>query len=271
MKKQILRIAVGGLLLLQGCSTFSGPGISVASQPKAVSAPTDTSLSNLLQGDAISKEEQQLREVMRRPTQLKFPVKVGVLMFYYRSALENDDQKIMLDKAGAELKQSGLVSDLILIPNSLIRTDTNIDTIRQLGSRFQVDILLLATGATDFRKAANQPLTFAEQFSDKAYWESLSKLDVLALDIYSGTFLRTFTIATRIAPRALDRADSNYSNTVYDLKKQSELNAWQQLQTEFVTALQKIKDTPAPAPTATPSPTPLPTATPSPTPSGGKP
>lgn len=260
MKKEPLYFVIS-LWLLQGCSGF-GPSPTSASiaMPSPASEPGSPNLANLLQGGAISNEELQLREVLRRPTQLKFPVKVGVLLFYYRSALANDDQKTLLEKSATELKQSGLVSDLILIPASLIQTNTNIETLRQIGSRFQVDVLLLTTGSTEFRKAAQQPLSFADQFTDKAYWESLTKLEVLALDIYSGTFLRPFTLATRNGPQVLDRADISYSSMVYDLKKQAEQGAWQQLQTEFLAALQKIKERP-----------PVPSPTPTPTPSGGQP
>ncbi|MBF2055531.1 MAG: hypothetical protein IGS03_18935 [Candidatus Sericytochromatia bacterium] len=203
---------------------------------------------------------------------LDFPIKLGVLFYQQGSQLDRSDREAAFKALQDHLTQSGIVAETVQLPESLVRGSVNLEVLRNLGARFQTDVLVLVTGSHSFARARNQNLSFLDSFSDKAYFESEVQFEAIALDIYTGTFLTPFSVAIKGEPALLDRASANYAEQTYQYQKQVELQAWEALQQEALARLQTLKrnveerlaNPPAsPAPAASPSSSAAPSASPS--------
>lgn len=241
MKRSFLSVLALSLLSLSTACVNSVPGS--VSYPESAPIPQREggSLADLLTGSVVSEAEQQLRDTLQRQIVLDFPIKLGVLFYQYDSKLDASDRAAAFDGLRTHLSQPDLVSEVLQIPDSLVGSEANLESLRSLGARFQTDVLVLVTGAHSYGRARNQNLSFFDSFSDKAYYESEVRIEAIALDIYTGTFLTPFSVAIKGEPRLLDRADPNFTALQYQYQKETENAAWQAMQAEALDRLQQLK------------------------------
>lgn len=275
MKKKLpLLLLVGLSIGLTACNTSSFNASSLAAIPSATPIAADKSALATLIGDSvISKEELQLRDTLQRKIDVKFPIRVGIIYYSYTSQLEAKDQQLIFESAQKSFKDSGLIRDTFQIPSSLLGSGANIDTVRQLGARFQADIVVIVSGSHIFEKSRNQPLSFFDSFTDRTYYESNITIDAIALDIFSGTFLNPLRSVLQTDPAVFDRAAPDFQNSTYQFRQNAENKVWQDLEQKFINSLKTLKQeiesrTPLPSPIPSPSVTPFPQISPSP--AGGR-
>lgn len=209
--------------------------------PKASPSAAPGSLADLLTGTVVNEAEQQLRDTLQRQIVLDFPIRLGVLFYQYSSQLDHSDREAAFKALQNHLNQADLISETVQLPDSLIRGGSSLESLRNLGARFQTDVLVLVTGAHRFERSRKQNLSFFDSFSDNAYYESEVQIEALALDIFTGTFLTPFSVAVKGESVLLDRAASDYAEQIYSYQKQVELQAWQHLQQEALERLQVLK------------------------------
>lgn len=279
MKKYLPLLLISGLLTgLSACTSGYSTSIAPMAAPSAMPDSARSPLSSLLGESVISKEELQLRDTLKRKIDLKFPIRIGVIYYSYTSQLESQDQQKIFEQIQANFKDSGLIRETFQIPSTLLGSGANIDTLRQLGARFQADIVVIVSGSHQFERAKSQTLSFLDSFTDKTYYESTVTIDAIGLDIFSGTFLSPLRSVLKTTPQVLDRSAPDFSSSSYTLKKEAEATVWKDMGTKFLESLKALKqeiesrppESPAPSatPTPTPSVTPFPAASTSPT--GGK-
>lgn len=276
MKRYLPLLLIPGLLSgLSACSSpIFGASVVPMSAPSASGMPGGTALSTLLGESVITKEELQLRDTLQRKIELKFPIRVGVVYYSYTSQLESQDQQVIFEQVQKSFKDSGLIKETFQIPASLLGSNANVDTLRQLGARFQADVVVIVSGSHQFDRARSQSLSFFDSFTDKANYESTVSIDAIGLDIFSGTFISPLRSVVKTTPQIFDRSAPDFSSTAYAFRKEAETKVWQELNVKFLDSLknlkQEIENRPpvSATPTPTPSVTPFPAATAAPT--GGK-
>jgi hypothetical protein len=263
MKKYLSLLLIPGLLTsLTGCGPApSSIGYPNIASPSASPDSGNSPLSSLLAESVISKEELQLRDTLKRKIELKFPIRIGVIYYSYTSQLESQEQQKIFEQVQKSFKDSGLIRETFQIPSSLLGNNANVDTLRQLGARFQADVVVIVSGSHQFEKARNQSLSFFDSFTDKANYESTVTIDAIGLDIFSGTFLSPLRSVIKTNPEAFDRSAPDYSSKTYAFRKEAETQVWQDMSTKFLDSLKSLKTEienrpPEPAPSATPIPTP---------------
>ena len=147
---KIALAALCSLSVLSACGPApTEPSMGYASYPSAEPSAEpyyDNGLSSLLTGSIVSEEEQQLRDQLHRKVLLDFPMRVGVIFYDYDTELDPSDREDMFDNFAAGLEETGLVREAVEIPDSLIQGRPNLEQLRQLGARFQTDILILING-----------------------------------------------------------------------------------------------------------------------------
>jgi hypothetical protein len=245
------------LALVASTSCISSPS-SVSLPPLMSDArPAEGASSPLSQlvngGDTANNPDQQLQETLRRQIRLTYPIRTGVLFYQYQSALDSPDQQALFRQAQDAFAASGLVRETIQLSNSLVGNNASIETLRQLGARFQTDVLVIVAGNNTFARARNQPLGFFDAFSDRAYYQQTVTLEAVALDVFSGTFLSPLRVVQASEPTLLDPAASDYRTQLYNLRKKTEEAAWTQIQTDLIASLkrqqaQQAEASPAPQP-----------------------
>lgn len=266
---KLWRLAVIGLLMA-GCSS---PAPNATMPYPAPTPRAGGSLGNLV-GDALTQEESDLRAIQKRPQEIAFPVKVGVLFYDYQTALKPEDQQALMDAVSKDLVASGLVRDTFQIPTSMLRGGDTIDSIRKLAARFQVDALLIVSGSQTFQRADAQPLGFWDSFTNRAYYEARSNVTAIAMNVYTGTFLSPFQVVGKDGPTLLDADASDYAASVYAMRQRAETSAFTQLKASFIDSLTKLKAVAVPpgsVASPTPSPSVSPSASPTPAPSPSTP
>lgn len=259
-------------LLLTGCPASMPSGTSpMMPTPGATGYPgaKGGSLGNLV-GDALNREENELRAIQKRPQEINFPVRLGVLFYGYQTALKPEDQKILMDSIFKEMVASGLVKSTFEIPNAMLQGGENLDSIRKLSARFQVDALLIVSGSQSLQRADNQPLGFFDSFTNRAYYEARTSLTAIAMNIYTGTFFEPFSTVGKDGPVSLDADAADYATNLYAMRTRAETQAFTQLKSEFLASMERLKAVAVP-PGSLASPEPSPTATPTPSPSPSTP
>jgi len=249
-----------------GAATNAPSPLYPMASPSASSAAADA-LAQLVNQESLSPEEQRIRLNLAREVKLNFPLKVAVL-FYNASQLNPSDQQKVFEGLKSTFKDSGMVRETIQIPPNLV-SNLSMDFMRQLGSRFKADILLVVTGNHDFGRSPSQNLNFFELFGDKGFYESNIRLTGLAIDIFTGSYLNPLTAAALGGPKGLSPSDTNFKGESYTLKRESEMAAWTKLSKDFVEMLSEVKresDLLPPRPLVTPVPSATPTPAPSATP-----
>lgn len=260
---------IAAALLLTGCPATSpmGTGIGVPSAaPTGYPGAKGGSLGNLV-GDALNREENELRAIQKRPQEINFPVRLGVLFYGYQTALKPEDQKILLDSISKDLVASGLVKSTFEIPNSMLQGGENLDSIRKLSARFQVDALLIVSGSQSLQRADSQPMGFWDSFTNRANYEARTSLTAIAMNIYTGTFFEPFSTVGKDGPVSLDADAPDYATNLYAMRTRAENLAFNQLKTEFLASMERLKAVAVPPGSISPSPEATPTVSPSPTPS----
>lgn len=251
-------------LLLSGCPA----GMSSPTTPGGAPYPMPSGgkggeLGNLV-GDALNRDENELRAIQKRPQEINFPVRLGVLFYGYQTSLKPEDQKALLDTVGGEMVASGLVKSTFEIPDSMLRGGDNLDSIRKLSARFQVDALLIVSGTQSLQRADAQPLGFFDSFTNRAYYEARTSLTAIAMNIYTGTFFEPFETVGKDGPVLLDADASDYATNLYAMRQRAETTAFNQLKTEFLASMTRLKAVAVPPGTSSPAPEPTPTPSPSP-------
>jgi hypothetical protein len=260
--------------VLSACSVYSPTSSSFPTvAPSAF--PDKSALSTLIGESLVNKEELQLRDTLQRKIDVKFPLKVGVVYYSYASQLETQDQQAIFEEVKKSFQGSGLIRETFQIPSSLLGSNTTMDAVRQLGARFQADLVIIVSGSHVFDRSKLQPLDFFDSFTDKAYYESRILVDAIALDIFSGTFMQPLRSVIQTPSKNFDRAASDFKAQTYSFRKDAESKLWVDLGSKFIDSLKNLKQeieartkaSPAPA---VPSPTITPFPEVSPTPVGGR-
>lgn len=234
----------GGLLLaltpwLLNACVSSAPNVAypVASPSPQGFGGQDGSLASLLTGSVVSSEEAQLRDTLKRQILLDFPIRVGVLFYDFESRLDAPDREALFDSLSTALEDSEQVRETIQIPTALIAQNTNLEQLRQIGARFQTDILVIVNASHDFALSNDQNLSFWDSFSEKAYYESKVKYEAIALDIFTGTLLSPFDAAISGERILIDALEPNAAQARYSYQKSVEEQAWKMLQEEALKRL----------------------------------
>lgn len=253
----------------------------------AMPSPEASSLNQLVPDTVISNGERDLRAFQKRSLAFKFPVKIGLIFINHQSNLKADEKQDVFEKMKKELDDSALVSEFIEIPSKLLDSGTTTNAIRLLGSRFQVDIVVILTGTQEFGKASEQQVNFLDLFSNRRAYESHSKLEALLLNVFSGTFLSALQGAGQAGPEILDPEDISFNGGKHNLEKEAEEKAWDKMTSNLLSNLRQTRDfllenpepeldlngnplnrhsspTPVVGPTPSPVATPTPQSTPSP-------
>lgn len=241
MKRKIV-FSLFMLASLSAC-TSSYLGNSSPNMPYPEAAPSgipDGDLSSLLTGKVINEQEAQLRDTLKRKVLLDFPVKVGVMFYNFKSKLDAVDKEIVFKDLRSGLKNSGMISETIEIPQTLVGS-MNIENLRQVGARFQTDIIVLITGNHQFARSRDQSIGFFDSFSNSAYYQSEMKMEAIALDVFTGTLLSPFDTASKGEPILLDRSASDYAVKAYAYQKQVEAKAWKSMEIEALDRFAQLK------------------------------
>lgn len=264
MKRLLTVLALTTLVSACGPSPTQTPDPSA--YPSAQPSMAPDALAQLIGQESLSPEERRIRDNLTRDIKLDFPIKVAVL-FYNASQLNPSDQQKIFDGIKTTFKDSQMVRETIQIPANIV-SSLSMDFMRQLGSRFKADILLVVSGRHEFGRSPSQELGFFDMFSDKTFYESNVQLTGLAIDIYTGAYLNPLTTATQAGPKGMSPSDTNFSGATYALKKEAEDAAWTRLGKDFVEMLGEVKresdllpsrpeelqPTPSPSPQPTPNP-----------------
>lgn len=221
-------------LLLSACPAASPTGTTPA--PGAFGSARG-GLSDIVAGNVITREEQELRDIQTRQTALTFPVKIGVLFFEYDSALKVEDRQAAIDAARTELIKTGHVREVFQIPSNFLRGGESLDGLRKVAARFQADVLLIVSGDASFQRADDQTFGFWDMFSNKAKYEARMAMSGLGLDVYAGTFMTPLQVATVAGPATIEPADANFAAERYKLQKQAESEAFGKLREQLATGL----------------------------------
>jgi hypothetical protein len=255
-------------LLLAGCagSPMAMPGST--GMPGPYPTPRAGGALGNLVGDALTQEENELRAVQKRPNEINFPVRLGVLFYDYQTNLKPEDQQAMITTIGNDLVATGLVKSTFQIPTSMLRGGDNLASLRKLSASFQLDALLIVSGSQSFQRAEAQPLGFFDAFTNRAYYEARTSLTAVAMNIYTGTFLSPFQAVGKDGPTLLDFDAADYAATSYAMRQRAETAAFNQLKAGLVTSLTSLKAVAVPpGSVASPTPSPTPSVEASPTPS----
>ncbi len=230
------------LLSACGSGDFAAtvPG-SAHPEPIAGTDSTGGGLANLLTGQVVNSQEQQLRDNLKREIVLNFPIRVGVVYYQLNSQLDKVDQESVFDAARETFESTNGVKETVLIPPTFSAGAQNFETLRTLGSRFQTDILLVITGSHQFGPGRQQQVGFLDSFSNNIAYESNITLEAIAIDVFTGTLLRPFEASARGERIRLDRQQVDFDDRAYAYQKEVEEKAWTDLQEEVVQGLNQLK------------------------------
>lgn len=223
-------------LMLAGCPSAQNPASTGAGTPGSFGSGRG-GLSDIVAGNVITREEQELRDIQTRQTALAFPVKIGVLFFDYRSGLKAEDRQAAIDDARAKLIETGHVREVFQIPSTFLNGNESLDGLRKVAARFQADVLLIVSGDVAFARADDQTFAFWDVFNNKSNFEARMSMSGLGLDVYAGTFMTPLQVATKAGPVTLDPADGAFQAESYKLQKQAESDAFAKLREQLATGL----------------------------------
>lgn len=241
MAKKCLPLLMLGLLSACNTDNYASatyPNVAPSAAPGGQDAGA---LASLLTGQIVNEEEQLLRDTLKRQILLDFPIKVGVVFYQFQSELDTPDREANLEAIRQKLIDSGLVSELIEIPSSLLSGSTNIEELRRLGARFQTDILVLVSGQHIFSRARSQNISFWDSFSNKLYYESKVHFEAITLDVYTGTLLSPFEASTNGEATLMDPSSPTFAEDNYRYEKKVENQTWQDLGDEALNNLKQLE------------------------------
>ncbi len=264
MKRLLTALALTTLVSACGPAPTQSPEPSPSAYPSAEPSMGPDALAQLIGQESLSPEERRIRDNMARDIKLDFPIKVAVL-FYNASQLNPSDQQKIFDGIKTTFKDSQMVRETIQIPANIV-SSLSMDFMRQLGSRFKADILLVVSGRHVFGRSPSQKLGFFDMFSDTTFYESNVQLTGLAIDIYTGAYLNPLSTATQAGPKSMSPSDTNFSGSTYALKKEAEDAAWARMGNDFIEMLAEVKRESDLLPPRPEEPPILPTPSPQPTP-----
>jgi hypothetical protein len=266
------------LPLLFAATACSSPVPGMASSPMiapsamAKGAGVDAIAELINQTGAASADEAEVRDLLRRGTAVAFPARVGTLFFNYSPPLEDHERQRLLAQLGEDLVATGLVRDAVPVPDELGRGVT-LEALRKLAARLQIDVLLLVSGSSGFKRSEVQPGGWFAAFSNAANYEAHTSLLGVTMDVYSGTLFAPISGLGATSPTLLDPGVEGFPAAARRLQADGFKAAATQLREALVTSLRQVRDrqagqSPASTPTAsaTPAPVSSPTIGPSPTP-----
>jgi nucleotide-binding universal stress UspA family protein len=231
-------------------------------------------IANLInQTGAASADEAEVRDLLRRATAVAFPARLGTLFFNYTPPVEDDERQRLLKQLGQDLVASGLVRDAVPVPEELGR-GVSLEALRKLAARLQIDVLVLVSGKSEFKRSEVQPGGWFAAFSDAANYEARTSLLGVTLDVYSGTLFAPISGLGATSPTLLNPGDEGFQAAVRRLQADGFKAAATQLQEALIGSLRQVRDqqtgakpaaSTSPAP-ASPAPVSAPTTGPSPAP-----
>ncbi|MEB3329971.1 MAG: hypothetical protein VKQ33_12125, partial [Candidatus Sericytochromatia bacterium] len=148
-----------------------------------------------------------------------------------------------------------------------------LEGLRKLAARLQLDVLVLVSGSSQFKRSETQPGGLFAAFSNAANFEARSALTGFTLDVFAGTLLTPITGLGATSPTLLDPTAEAFLTASRQLQVDAFTTAANQLRDALIGSLRQVREqqaeaptTPAPRPEPSPAEAPSPTA--SPTPSG---
>lgn len=205
-------------------------------------APQQTGTLSDLVSKELAKNEEDVRTLLTRPIRMKFPIRVGVIPYQFYSSLDSEKKQKLFQENKSELENSDLVKEVIQMPQALIPNQPSMDTFRQLGARFQVDVVLIMTGENRFEKARNKDIPFFESFTNQAYWKSEAQIETLTLDTFSGLFLTPVKSIAKQQSELLDPTQIDFEEKQAMIQSEAERKAWKTQKEQLIARLQNIKD-----------------------------
>jgi hypothetical protein len=228
------------------------------------SASVKDAFSGLIGADgAVTTDEAEVRELLKRTTAIPFPARLGTMFLNYNPPISEEEKAAMMEKFGADVVGSGLVKTAAEVPNSL-GMGQNVEGLRKLAARLRMDVLLLVGGNSEFKRSDEQPTGWFSAFSNAAHFEARTSLVAFYLDVYSGTVLAPISALGSTAPTLLDPTTGNFIAEQKRLNAEAVKMAAEKLKTSFINSLKQVqtdqREQPerpeAPAATPAPSPTP---------------
>lgn len=187
--------------LIAGCVAQSPTSTSSFAQVDAKAAPSAAptsaaGLDNLklgvLPGTSLSPDEQSLAELLGRKVKPEFPLKLGVLLYRSYTTLAEKNRKDFYDSFLQKLRENPDVASVTEISPSLVSSGANIEDIRKLAARFQVSTLLLVNDSYQPTAENKEALiTPVDIITGNRNWESITNIELFALDILNGVFVYT--------------------------------------------------------------------------------
>lgn len=251
--------------LLAGCFLLACTTPMPAGAPLAYPTTAAPSFSEAFSGligtkGAVSTDEAEVRELLKRTTAIPFPARLGTMFLNYDPPITEEEKMALMEKFGTDLRASGLVKTAAMVPNSL-GVGPNLEGLRMLAARLQMDVLLLVSGTSQFKRSDVQPSGWFSAFSNAANFEASTSLVAFFLDVYSGTVLAPITALGSTAPTLLDPTAGNFSAEQKRLNAEAVKTAADKLKASFIDSLKQVQadqlaqaETPAPATTPTPAP-----------------
>lgn len=179
--------------------------------PRASDASAAEAFTSLIgQSGAVSADEAEVRELLRRTTAIPFPTRLGVLFYNYEPPLPEDERAALLLQFGREAVATNLVRSSVPVPSEFAR-GASLDGLRKLAGRLQIDLLLMVGGKSEFSRSETQPGGWFASFSHAANYEARSSLLAFAMDVYSGTLLQPVTGLGKTSPTLLDPTVEGFS------------------------------------------------------------
>lgn len=190
-------------LALGACSSPTGSFYS-APAPTAAKADAGSAFASLIgQTGAVTTDEAEVRELLRRSTAIEFPARLGTMFFNYLPPITEEERQSLMRKFGQDVVATGLVRSAVPVPESLGQ-GASLEALRKLAARLQLDVLLLVSGTSEFKRSEIQPGGWVSAFSNQANYEARSSLVGFPMDVYSGTLLPPIYGLGTTSPTLLD-------------------------------------------------------------------
>lgn len=252
--------------LLAACTTpMPGTPAAYPAMPRASAPGFSEAFSGLIgTNGAVTTDEAEVRELLKRTTAIPFPARLGTMFLNYDPPITEEEKMSIMEKFGEDLRASGLVKTAAMVPNSL-GMGPNVEGLRKLAARLQMDVLLLVNGTSEFKRSDVQPGGWFSAFSNAANFEARTSLVAFYLDVYSGTVLAPITALGSTAPTLLDPTAGNFSAEQKRLNAEAVKMAADKLKASFINSLKQVQ-TDQQEQAAAPPASPAPAATPTPTP-----
>ncbi len=216
-----------------------------ANAPPAPASNLGNLKAGVISDPSFTEEEKKLAGILDRKVNPEFPLKIGVILYSNPGILSDKDRKKFYDNFLQKLKENNNNKQVIEISPNLISGGNSVDELRKLGAKFQVSTLLVVSDSYQFpQENKDAYITPVDIITGLKTWESLTNLDVYALDVLNGVFAFSSSSSMRVSDK-YNRSDSynnynynryqpasNFNNKDNAIVKESADKAWTEIQTK---------------------------------------